>query len=208
MIALRPRRSVAAAAAAWLCLLVLAPGSVLGHAELDTVTPTDKSTVPAPSQIVMTFTENLDASGSNIRLVDSSGAVVAQGGTVDSANAKQMTLALSNLAPGGYTIRWTSKSAVDGDIARGTTTFTATAATPAPPSASPSAEPSTAVDRTERRRYGLPTASAAPSDSPIASGDTSGRFDELDGHHRFPIVSGSPSSPARWWIAGGVGART
>jgi methionine-rich copper-binding protein CopC len=167
MIALRPRRSVAAVATAWLCLLAVAPATVLGHAELDTVTPADKSTVPAPSQIVMTFTENLDASASNIRLVDSSGAVVAQGGTFDSANPKEMTLVLSDVAPGTYTIRWTSKSALDGDVARGTTTFTATAATPPPPSASPSAstssEPSTASAAPSF------AASVAPSDSPLAS---------------------------------------
>ena len=167
MSALRTRRSVAAAAIACLFVLALTPGTVLGHAELSTVTPTDKSTVPAPSEIVMTFTENLDASASNIRLVDASGAVVAQGGTVDSTNPKEMTLALSMVAPGTYTIRWTSKSALDGDVARGTTTFTATAATPPPPSASPSAEPSAASAAPSIAASEPP--STAPSDSPLAS---------------------------------------
>jgi hypothetical protein len=167
MTARRPRRSVVAVVIAWLGLLVLAPGAVLGHAELDTVTPADRSTVPAPSQIVMTFTEPLDASASNIRLVDSSGKVVTQGGTVDSANPKEMTLALPNVAPGAYTIRWTSKSALDGDVARGTTTFIATAATPPPASASPSAEPSAASAEPSVAPSAPP--SAAPSDSPLAS---------------------------------------
>ena len=123
--------------AAWLCVL-LAPGLVLAHAELDTMTPADKSTVPPPTQIVATFTENLDASGSNLRLLDSTGKVIAQGGTIDASTPKKMTLAVSNIGPGTYTIRWTSKSAADGDVARGVTTFTATAATPPPASAQPS----------------------------------------------------------------------
>jgi len=167
MTACRPRRSVASVAIAWLGLLVLAPAAVLGHAELATVTPADKSTVPAPSQIVMTFTENLDASASNIRLVDASGAVVAQGGTVDPGSPKEMTLALPSVTPGAYTIRWTSKSALDGDVARGTTTFTATAATPPPHSESPSAEPSTASAEPSVAPSAAP--SSAPSDAPLAS---------------------------------------
>jgi copper resistance protein C len=165
MTAPRPRRTVAAVALAALFLLAVAPVAAFGHAELDTVTPADKSTVPAPSQIVMTFTETLDASASNIRLVDASGAVVAQGGTVSTSNPKQMSLSLSNIAPGTYTIRWTSKSAADGDVARGTTTFTATAATPPPASAAPSAEPSS----TSAAPSAASSPSAAPSDSALAS---------------------------------------
>ena len=120
----------------------------------------------------MTFTENLDASASNLRLVDSSGAVVAEGGTVDSGNPKEMTLALPNLAPGAYTIRWTTKSALDGDVARGTTTFTATAATPPPASPTPSTEPSTASAESSRAASSAP--SGAPSDSPLASSGGTG----------------------------------
>ncbi len=183
MSAHRPRRPVAAVALAALCLLTSAPSVAVAHAELDTVTPADKSTVPEPSQIVMTFTEDLDASASNIRVVDASGAVVAQGGTVSSTDPREMTLALSSLAPGAYTVRWTSKSAADGDVARGTTTFTATAATPPPPSAPPSVDPSTASAEPSV----APSPSAAPSDSPLASsggtGTTASSTDTL-----IPIV--------------------
>jgi len=168
----RPWRSVAAVAVATLCLFAV-PALALGHAELDTVTPADKSTVPPPSEIVMTFTEALDASGSSIKLVDASGAVLAQGGTVDATNKKSMSLALSNLAVGKYTIRWTSKSAQDGDIARGTTTFTVAAPTP-PPSAAPSAtvapspSPSLAASASVSE-----SPSAAPSPSPSGGSGTS-----------------------------------
>jgi methionine-rich copper-binding protein CopC len=173
MTARRPRRSAAAVATAWLCLLI-APGLALAHAELATVSPKDKSTVPPPTQIVMTFTENLDPAGSNIRLVDPTGKVVAQGGTIDASTPKQMTLAVSNLGPGAYTIRWTSKSAQDGDIARGTTTFTATAATPPPPL--PSAEPSASSAQPSVAASPSPSASAlaSPSDVPSVAPSPSG----------------------------------
>jgi methionine-rich copper-binding protein CopC len=207
MLAHRPRRSVAAVAIAWLGLLI-APGVALAHAELDTVTPKDKGTVPAPTQIVMTFTENLNPSGSNIRLVDASNAVIAQGGTVDPSTPKQMTLDLSAtpLAPGAYTIRWTSTSALDGDVARGTTTFTATAATapPASPSAAPSApsaEPSVADS---------PSPAASPtgisSDAPVASGsDTSGGSGSTSGTDAIvPIVVGvAVLGGLGWWLLRG-----
>ena len=125
----RPRRSVAAVALASLCLLVV-PTLALGHAELDTANPADKSTVPPPSEVVMTFTEALDPSASSIKLADAGGAIVAQGSTVDSTNTKTMRLELAELAPGNYSVRWTTKSTEDGDIARGTTTFTVIAPTP------------------------------------------------------------------------------
>jgi hypothetical protein len=63
-----------------------------------------------------------------------------------------MTLALPSLAAGAYEIRWTTASALDGDLDRGTTTFTY-----AP--AAPSASPSSAASAT-------PAASAAATPSP------------------------------------------
>jgi methionine-rich copper-binding protein CopC len=183
-----PRRPVAALSGALLCLVLVAPGIALGHAELDTVTPADKSSVAAPSEIVMMFTETLDPSGSNIRLVDPSGAVVAQGGTIDQSSPKTMTLALASIAPGTYTIRWTSKSAQDGDIARGTTTFTATAATP-PPTASPppSIEPSgSAAEPSPSTSPSTPASPSAPGAAPSPSGGTGTTTSSTDA--LIPIV--------------------
>jgi len=159
---IRSRRCVAAVALATLCLLVF-PGLTLGHAELDTMTPPDKSTVPPPSEIVATFTENLDPSGSNLRVVDATGAVLAQGGVIDASDTKKVTLDLSStpLAPGTYTIRWTSKSADDGDLDRGETKFTVVAASPSP---SITPEPSTAASPSAE-----PSVSAQPSVAPAPS---------------------------------------
>src|SRR6185295_12063135 len=88
-------------------LLILVPSAVLGHAELDTASPADKSTVTgSPPELVFTFTEAVDP----------------------------------RQPPGKYPVRWTTASAVDGDIAHGTPTFTIVAATPSPSlAASPSA---------------------------------------------------------------------
>ncbi len=161
MISRRPRRAVAALTGAALCLL-LVPGLALAHAELDTMTPADKSSGPAPAAIVATFTENLVPSKSNLTVIDSTGAVVAAGGDVDSANKKQMTLTLPAMAPSAYRIRWTSTSATDGDLARGVTTFTVVAPSPTPPSPSPTPEPSTASEAPSAPPSVAPSAAASP----------------------------------------------
>ena len=147
-------RSVSVLAAFAFIAALAAPSAVLGHAELDTMTPATGSTVTAaPAQIVATFTEPLDPAKSSLVLVTSGGAQVASGGVVAADDAKKMTLALPSLAAGAYEIRWTTASALDGDLDRGTTTFTYA---PAP---SPSASPSSAASAT-------PAASAAATPSP------------------------------------------
>jgi len=146
-------RSVSVLAAFAFIAALAAPSAVLGHAELDTMTPATGSTVTAaPAQIVATFTEPLDPAKSSLVLVTSGGAQVASGGVVAADDAKKMTLALPSLAAGAYEIRWTTASALDGDLDRGTTTFTY-----AP--AAPSASPSSAASAT-------PAASAAATPSP------------------------------------------
>lgn len=116
----------------------LVVGTALAHAELDKATPADGSTVQgSPTEILMTFTEAVDPAKSSIKLVDASGAVIADGSTVSSGNPKLMRLAISTvLAPATYTVRWTTASAVDGDLDHGTTTFTVAAAASVEPSAS------------------------------------------------------------------------
>ena len=161
---IRPIVAIVAALASF-----AAPAVALGHAELDSITPADKSTVATPpSSIVAVFTEQLDPSKSSLTLVDGSGKVVAQGGFVDPNQTLTLNLDPATIVPGTYMVRWISASDEDGDIARGTTTFTVAAAppsasaTPAPseggssgPSTIPSAVPSVAASPT-------PSASATP----------------------------------------------
>jgi methionine-rich copper-binding protein CopC len=158
----RSRRALAAVATAGFLLLV--PGAVLGHAELDTATPADKSSVPPPTEVVLTFTETLDPSKSSIKLADAGGQIVAEGSTVDTGNTKTMRLVTPNLAAGAYTVRWISASAQDGDLDHGTTTFTVTAAASPSPSAAPSANASVEPSAAES-----PSATAAPTVAPSPS---------------------------------------
>jgi copper resistance protein C len=180
----RPRRSIAVVAFAAVCLF-LVPGLALAHAELATVTPKDKSTVQGTPAIKMTFTEPLDPSKSSITLVDSGGAVVEGTSTATPGASKTMTFTVNgDLAPGTYTIRWTSSSADDGDIARGTTTFTVAAVASASPSEEPTASASPSVEASVEASVEPSVApSQAPSASPAPSTPTSSTSDAL-----IPIV--------------------
>jgi methionine-rich copper-binding protein CopC len=136
-------------------VLVLAPAVALGHAELDTSTPSDGDTVTGtPPLIEATYTEDLDPDGSSLVLVDASGKELATGGVATTSEAtKQMTIpTVPELAPGEYTVKSTTKSTADGDVDRTTWSFTVIAA----PSPTPSPVASTAPTAT-------PTAAASPS---------------------------------------------
>jgi LPXTG-motif cell wall-anchored protein len=136
------------------------PATVLAHAELEVSTPADGATVPSPfdGPITISFSAAL-ADGSKADLQAADGTVVASA-TVDGPGAA-MTIALdSPLDPGDYEVRWVSV-ADDGDLERGTITFTV-----APPVATPSpaTSPSPIV---------APSGSAAQPASPAASASPS-----------------------------------
>lgn len=159
-----------AALFALVLLVTIGPPAVLGHAELDTASPADKSTVTgSPPEIVFTFTEPVDPKKSSLKLVDSGGAIVADGSMVDPADAKKMHLVVPTQPPGTYTVRWTTASALDGDIAHGTTTFTIVAATPSL-SVAPSAAASTSAAASEAASPSTAPASPSPAPSPSSSG--------------------------------------
>ena len=150
-----------------LLLLSALPAAIaLGHAELDTATPKDKATVNGPlAEVVMTFTEPVKPANSSLKLVDSGGKVVVEGSTVDASDAKTMHLALPATLPAGtYTVRWTTASALDGDLDHGTTTFTLNAAPSVAPSAPPTTLPSEAAASPSTAASVAP--SVAPSPSP------------------------------------------
>jgi methionine-rich copper-binding protein CopC len=176
--AMTPRRLGRRAVAVALFVLLVAstPPAVLGHAELATVSPADTSTVQgSPDEIVMTFTQNLDPAKSSIRLVDAVGKVIVEGSTVAAGRPRELDLVVPvPLAPGVYTIRWTSFSTEDGEQARGTTTFTVAAAPtpsptplPTPSAAAPSVSPSVAPSL-------APTVAPSPSPPPTAPAASTG----------------------------------
>ena len=161
---IRRRFRAAAVVAAVLVALLASPVAVLAHAELETVDPADGATVTvAPTEIVMTFSEALDPAKSSIVVALIGGDEVASGGVVDPAEPTRMTLAIPELTAGEYELRWTSASAVDGDLDRGTTMFTY-----APPPPTPSATASAAPSPTPPAS---PASSTSPSPSPSPSAD-------------------------------------
>jgi hypothetical protein len=139
-------------------LAALAAAPVVAHAELATSEPADKAVLAtSPTTVTLTFTESLDGSKSSFKLLGPDGAAI---GTGQKSADKAMTLDGLTLGPGAYEIQWTSASAEDGDIARGTLTFTVMAATNSPSAAaSPTASPTA----------GPASPSAAPSPTPAAS---------------------------------------
>ena len=171
-----------------LLVALVVPGTAAAHAELDVPTPANGATVDGtPTEVAGTFTQAMESDGSSLQLRDAAATVVATGG-VDPADDQRLVIGdVPDLVPGVYEVRWTSLSAEDSELARGTWTFTVAAGpspTPAPsptatvtPSASASASPTQA-----------PSPTLAPSPAPSASagggGPSAGTSDVL-----VPIVA-------------------
>lgn len=104
-----------------LLLIPLASTAAQAHAFLDHASPLVGSTVPAaPYEVVLTFTQNLEAAFSTAQVTDSSGARVDQGKAQVSGNT--MTVGLKSLGPGSYKVHWHVLS-VDTHSTEGTFTF-------------------------------------------------------------------------------------
>ena len=156
-------------------ILLLVPAIAVGHAELDVPTPKDGATVEGtPPEVSGTYVQKINPDGSSLVLRDSSDKVVARGGP-DPDDVKRMVITdLPELAPGKYTVQWTTVSAEDGELARGTWSFTIVApvATPTPtPTATASASAAATSSPTPEPTVApTPPPSAAPTDQ----GNTSG----------------------------------
>ncbi len=151
-------RSLALAAAVVILVLLVAPMGALGHAALNASDPGDKATVPGPypGPITLTFSEALQ-SGSHAELLNAGGTKVADA-AINAGNPALLTFTLAApLAPGAYSIQWTSVAA-DKDVARGTLSLAVAQPTPAPatPTPAPTAAPTVAATA-------APTATTAPS---------------------------------------------
>jgi methionine-rich copper-binding protein CopC len=107
---------------ALILLIPLATTAARAHAFLDHASPLVGSTVQtAPSEVVLTFTQNLEASFSTVTVTDPSGASVAQGKPQISGNTMRVGLKAS--APGTYKVHWHALS-VDTHTTEGTFSFT------------------------------------------------------------------------------------
>jgi len=104
-----------------LLLTALGATAARAHAFLDHASPLVGSTVPAaPHEVVLTFTQNLEAAFSTAQVTDSSGARVDQGKAAVGGNT--MTIGLKALGPGSYKVHWHVLS-VDTHSTEGTFTF-------------------------------------------------------------------------------------
>ncbi len=176
------------------CLFtLLAVGLVLAHAHLEESDPADGETITTPYTLSAQFSEEFDPDRSFIRVVDSGGTRVAEGG-MDPDEPTMMTVELPELEPGEYEARWQTVTPDDNGVERGTFSFTVAT----PPTPSPSAEPTTAPSATTG-----PTASVAPTASPTAPTSPSASPEPVDG---APSASGSDVVLALVLAAVAIGA--
>lgn len=179
-----PIRRLAALSFAVL-LAMLAPVSVSAHAELETATPADGSTVPGPfaGPIVLGFSAEL-ASGSKADLLDQDGGEIASA-VVDGPGARMTFTLETPLRPDVYEVKWVTV-ADDGDLLRGTLSFTVSPAAPTPtptPSPTPAPSPSASAAPATPSPQPTPSASAVPSPTPPETVGSSDSGDVL-----IPIV--------------------
>ena len=157
-------------ALAMLLALLASPQVALGHAELDTATPgPGDEVVGSPDELVATFTQDLDMSRTTMEVRDAAGTTVAEG-PVLGQGPRELRLALPELAPGEYEVRWVSFSAEDAELERGRYSFTVLpAATPSPaPTLAPTVAPVTLPPPTSAPTP-VPTAAPEPEDSGVAA---------------------------------------
>jgi len=94
------------------------------HAFPDTSVPSVGSTLrAAPAQVQMTFTEDLEAAFSTLRVEDAQGKQVDRNDTGVGPNPKLMHVSLPQLPPGAYQVIWRVLS-VDGHVTDGKYKFT------------------------------------------------------------------------------------
>jgi copper resistance protein C len=102
--------------------LVLGAGDASAHAHLDRATPVARSTVASsPTEVVLTFTQNLERKFSRIEVRNGVGARVDFGNVVVTGNV--MRVGVKELAPGRYGVHWRVLS-VDAHTTEGSFAFT------------------------------------------------------------------------------------
>lgn len=174
-------RSLFRAASVAALLLLLQPAPVLGHAAFVSGTPgPGDELVGPPDELVIEFSQDLNPSRTSLEVRDASGASLARGGELGDG-PREFRLTLPELLPGEYTVRWTSFSREDGELARDTYSFTVVTAPN--PSLSPSPSPSAAASPS-------PTpvpATAAPTPGTVPVGPAAGG----DGGAILPILAAS-----------------
>lgn len=159
-----------AAAAASLMFTLLPTSIVFADAELASATPgPDDRISDVPTELVATFSEALEPERSSIE-VRFGEMVVARGGN-DPAEPTIMRAALPALEPGMYEVRWTTYSADDNHLFRGTYDFeVVTPSTPVPTSTTPATpRPSASVTQSTPPTP-VPSSTPGPTDPTESTG--------------------------------------
>ena len=149
----------------------LVPGFVLAHADLETATPPDKSTVTEPvAEVSGVYSEAMTSDGSSLVVKDASGATVASGAVDPEDDTRMVATPASPLGSGAYTVESTAV-ATDGHIEHATWTFTvAVIVTPSPtPAGSTAASVAPAT----------PPPSLAPTPVPSTDGSSTGSGNDV-----------------------------
>ncbi len=136
-----------------LCALValaIVPGIAVAHSELESSDPAAGATLSvSPTEIRGDFSEEVDPARSTMELRGPDDSRVATGGVpADGPPTRMVITALPTLAPGAYEVRWTTVTADDDGVERGTFSFTvgeAAAAAPTAPTAVASATPASST---------------------------------------------------------------
>src|SRR5947209_3659339 len=110
--------------AAAVTTLGVSGGSALAHSYPQTTDPQSSARLDSsPAHIGITYDSPIAASGSSMLLLDSTGAAVPSVADQTDGNRQTSIQPVTDLAPGPYTVDWTSVSADDGHMAQGFYTF-------------------------------------------------------------------------------------
>jgi methionine-rich copper-binding protein CopC len=103
-------------------VLSLSGATAWGHAYVDTSSPADASTVPAPREAVIRFTEGVEPEFSTVVVKSQAGETMSVG-RIRQPAPDTLAVDLRPLVPGAYTIEWRVLS-VDTHITDGLLRFT------------------------------------------------------------------------------------
>lgn len=167
-------------------LLATQASPAAAHSELVASSPAAGALViGGPAEITGEFSQPVDSARSSMELRAPNGAPVARGGVPEGGPATRMTITgIPPLAPGRYSVRWTTVTPDDDGVERGTFRFTVEAPTASPSPSAPSPTPAvTTSDPTTAPPATLPsTATPEPPATPAADIDpqpTAGTADIL-----------------------------
>ncbi len=148
---------------------VLPVGAASAHSELIAMSPKNGATVStAPTRIVFTFSEDVNADFSRVKVLDEKGADVSGGGTEVSGNIVSQPLQ-ADLGPGTYHVAYKIVSA-DGHPVSGTAQFTVTGSSAGPSTSAAGSSPSSA-GASATTNAASPTSGNAAAAAPAATAD-------------------------------------